>query len=350
VAVIVPIKGAGDGLVGFLRGLRVQDYAHYRIIAAVESVDDPAHAVLEAEQERSGAPLEIVVAGLSSHGGQKVANLLAGLRRTDEGDELVAFIDADTQPTPLWLARLVAGHVDAGREAVTGYRWMVPSDERLGSCLVTAANASIATLPRQASVLNLCWGGSVLVPHATLARIDIEAWWDGAVSDDLQMTAALAAAGIRVHAPRQCLLLSPVSMSIPEVAAFGVRQYRLLRTHRPGLWAMAMTVLLLPPVALLANVPALAAGSVATWLGLAVILGLGETRTRLRQRIQAAIWGKAVAGDSRRRWAIDRWLRPIWWLLHAGCAAAAALSRTIRWAGVTYRIAAGRAVLAKRDR
>ena len=41
VAVILPARGATT-LAGHLRLLRAQEYAHYRIIASVESRDDPA--------------------------------------------------------------------------------------------------------------------------------------------------------------------------------------------------------------------------------------------------------------------------------------------------------------------
>ena len=44
VAVILPVRGA-DNLARILRLLRAQQYRHYRIIASVESADDPAFEV-----------------------------------------------------------------------------------------------------------------------------------------------------------------------------------------------------------------------------------------------------------------------------------------------------------------
>ena len=115
---------------------------------AVESRDDPAFALLTAEKARRGAPLEIVVAGLAERAGQKVWNQLAALDRLTPEDEIVAFIDADTAPTPLWLPRLVAVLVNSGRPVATGYRWMIPADARASSCGLAAANNAIAALPR----------------------------------------------------------------------------------------------------------------------------------------------------------------------------------------------------------
>jgi hypothetical protein len=66
-------------------------------------------------------------------------------------------------------------------------------------------------------------------------------------------------------------------------------------------------------------------------------------------RIQHAVWGDEVAGYGPFRWHVERWLRPAWWLLHAGCAVAAAASRTISWAGIDYRIDGPRDVALRRE-
>ncbi|MBO0733039.1 MAG: glycosyltransferase, partial [Methylocapsa sp.] len=126
-AVIVAIKGASDASRAFFRRLRDQDYPSYRIIAAIESEEDPAAAMLAEERELPGAPLDIVIAGQSKRTGQKVWNLLAALSALEPRDELAVFADADTLPALLWLSRLVASLINPGREAVTGYRWIIPS-------------------------------------------------------------------------------------------------------------------------------------------------------------------------------------------------------------------------------
>src|SRR3712207_9063312 len=47
VLVLVPVRGAPPGLTAFLDGLPVQDYrGAWRVAFAVESREDPAHAVL----------------------------------------------------------------------------------------------------------------------------------------------------------------------------------------------------------------------------------------------------------------------------------------------------------------
>lgn len=347
VAVIVPTRGAAN-LADHLRLLRAQHYGAYRVIAVVESERDPAYALLRAAEGEPGAPLDVKVAGQAENAGQKVWNLLAGLDALAPDDEVVAFIDADTLPTPLWLPRLVAVLVNSGLPLATGYRWMTPVDDRWSSCCLAAADNSLAALPRGGLSLSFVWGGSVAAKRTTLEAIRIRDFWSGAISDDLQMTEALRQAGLRSQTPRQALLLTPVSASWRSLLAFGVRQYRFIWLDRPTNWAIAVACLWTPPLCLALALPRFLAGSASAWAMLAVVLALGEIRGRIRRSIQNRLWPHVGDRKDRRRWRAERWLRPLWWLAHALCAAGAPLSRTIDWAGIRYRVNARQSVVIER--
>lgn len=336
VAVIVPIKQTSPATEAFLHALRHQDYPNYRIIAAVESEEDPAFSSLKRHTEIPGAPVEICVAGLAYRSGQKVHNLLAALSRLGPGDEIVAFTDADTLPQPLWLPRLIAGIVNAGRPAVTGYRWMIPADGRLSSAVVAAANASIATLLRVPYIANACWGGTMVMSRATLERIDICRYWEGAMVDDLQMTRALRDHHVMIFSPRQSLLLSPVSMSWRQAFAFGRRQYQVVLTHDPDLWLLAALGTAVPAISFAIALALVFHGSIFA-LGVLIVAGLlGAVRTLLRQQVVAALWGRELMTELSGFWRTDLWLRPLWWGFHAICVFSAIGSRRITWAGVDY--------------
>jgi Glycosyl transferase family 21 len=336
VAVIVPVKGTSKATEAFLHAIRHQDYPNYRIIAAVESEEDPAFRALEQQIGTPGAPMEICIAGLAHRSGQKIHNLLAALPRLGPADEIVAFTDADTLPQPLWLSRLVAGIVNAGRPAVTGYRWMIPADARLSSAVVAAANASIATLLRVPYVANACWGGTMVMSRHTLERIDIRRYWEGAILDDLQMTRALRDHGIMIFSPRQSLLLSPIAMDWRQAFAFGRRQYQLVLTHDPDLWLLAALGTAVPAISFAIAIALLCQGGVFALSVLALAGLLGALRTHFRQQIVTALWGRELMSGLAGFWTIDRWLRPLWWGFHAICVFSALGSRRISWAGVDY--------------
>jgi cellulose synthase/poly-beta-1,6-N-acetylglucosamine synthase-like glycosyltransferase len=337
-AVIVAVKNASDVSRAFFGRLRHQAYPDYRIIAAVESEEDPAFAMVTEESKRPGASLRTVVAGKSARTGQKVWNLLAALDAIEPSDEIVAFVDADTLPEPEWLSRLVAALVNTGRDAVTGYRWIIPTDNRVSSAIVAAANASVVTVPRLPSIINHCWGGTMAMRSKTLERIDIRRYWVGAISDDAQMTRAFEEAGYEVYSPRQNLLLSPVAMNWSEALSFGRRQYRILWLHSPDLWALAALGTLFPIAAAIAALSMALQGSVLAITLIGVSLVLGEVRYHCRRRIVIALWGEATAAGRATYWRVERWLRPLWWSFHAVCVFSALGSRHIRWAGIDYRV------------
>jgi hypothetical protein len=337
VAVILPARGSGR-LAEFLPALRGQVYEPYRVIAAVESQDDPAFAILNAAIREPGAPLEIVVAGLAVDAGQKVWNQLAALDRLRAADEIVALIDADTLPTPLWLPRLVAALVNSARPVITGYRWMTPVDGRASSLCLAAANNAIAALPRGALPMPLVWGGSIAMRRETLQAIRLRDFWRGAISDDGQMAEALRVAGLTAHAPRQGLLLTPVSSSWAELFEFGVRQYRFVFIHQPWSWAVAMAALWAPPICLMLAAPAFGSGSVAPWVALVIGLSLAEIRLRIRGSIERTLWPSLAAANTRKRKWRQRLLGPVCWMAHAVSAAGAPLSRRITWAGIRYHV------------
>jgi Glycosyl transferase family 21 len=336
VALIVPIKGSSEATEAFLQAIRRQDYPNYRVIAAVESETDPAFLLLQRHAATPGAAVEICVAGLAHRAGQKVHNLLAALSCLGPEDDVVAFTDADTLPQPVWLSRLIAGIVNAGRPTVTGYRWMIPADSRLSSAVVAAANASIATLLRVPYVANACWGGTMVMRRETLERIDIRRYWEGAILDDLQMTRALRDHNVMIFSPRQSLLLSPIAMDWHQAFAFGRRQYQLVLTHDPDLWLLAALGTAVPAFSFALAIALLFQGSIFALCVLALAGVLGAVRTQLRKQIVSALWGRELTTGLAGFWKIDRWLRPLWWGFHAICVFSALGSRRIRWAGVDY--------------
>jgi Glycosyl transferase family 21 len=337
-AVIIAIKGASDASLTFFRRLRNQTYPDYRIIAAIESELDPAFAMLTEERSHAGAPLQIVIAGESTNTGQKVWNLLAALDALEARDELIVFTDADTLPSPNWLTQLAASLINPGREAVTGYRWIVPADNSLSSAVVAAANASIVTLPRLPSIINHFWGGTMAMRHETLERIDIRRYWTGAISDDTQMTRAFNRAECPIFSPRQSLLLSPVSVSWREALAFGKRQYRILWFEARTIWILAALITAFPIAAAISALSLACRGNVYALAAIATVLVLGEVRYQCRRKIVAALWGGEPICQNKFYWRVERWLRPLWWSFHALCVFSALGSRHIHWAGVDYWI------------
>jgi ceramide glucosyltransferase len=81
IGLIVPCKGADFALKENLSCLFSQDYEDYEIYFVVESADDPACGIIrKILSSQSHIPAYLIVAGETTHGGQKIHNLLCGYR------------------------------------------------------------------------------------------------------------------------------------------------------------------------------------------------------------------------------------------------------------------------------
>jgi len=324
---IIPVRGIPANLDALWQGICAQSDRPSRVVFAVESAHDPAHGMLQAL--RGGPPIELVVAGATAQRAQKVHNQLAALRTLRPGDDVVVFADADIAPDPNWLARLIRG-LDPGNMA-SGYRWMVPTDERWATAFACVANSSIATVPRRA--WSIAWGGSMAIHRSTLEALPIEQCWDRAALDDLPLTRAMKARGLRVRAPRDALVQGPASYDWKDAIAFGRRQYLFVRMHTPLHWLAAAGATTIPLIGWVVAVPLAVNGS-ASALGVIVAANaLDHLRAYFRRRVGRKLWGTKM---SRRLALLDSWGTPAVLAVHAAVIWSTLLGRKITWAGRIY--------------
>ena len=334
--VIVSVKGAGPELPRLFDALMRQTYAPFRLCFVVETETDEAHGPLLRAHLQEPDRIQLIVAGLAMRGGQKAHNLLAALDRLALDDEIVVFADVDIVPEPSWLERLVQPLVSGHAAAVSGYRWLVPDDQRLASAFASALNSSIATLPRLAR-WNIAWGGSTAVRRQTIADIDLRTWWRGAISTDVQFTRAIWAKPGRIVAPRDLLVRSPVAYDWPMMFNFARRQYMQIRLHAPRHWLGAFAVV----AGLFAGWPlALFGVAQGSWPAVAALVSVivcDQARALIRRDIVRHLWGERGLAELRLPLLLDRFATPLCLGLHAAIIASAAVGREIRWAGVRYR-------------
>lgn len=332
---IIPVRGIPTRLREMWRGICAQSYRPARVIFAVESMDDPAHAALGTLA--GGPPVEIVVAGPATQRGQKIHNTLAALARLEPSDAIVVFADADIAPAADWLARLVRELEPHRMDMASGYRWMMPTDDRWATAFVCVINSSIAAAVRDSKWAN-AWGGSMALRRSTLAKLQLETLWERAVSDDLTLSRAVRAIGGKVRSPRDMLVPTLVSYTWREAISFGRRQYLFTRLHAPRLWMLAAAATTIPLVGWVAALPLAATGDK---LAIGIIItayALDYARARLRERIPRKLWGAEIPDHIK---TLDRWATPAWLAVHALVIWSTLFGRTITWAGRTYQFDSG---------
>lgn len=332
VALIVPVRGPAPRLPAVLDALLAQDWPDLRIIVAVESEADPAHALATAAAA-ADSRITVVVAGEALARGQKVQNLLAALPQITPKDTFVVFFDADAVAPPGFLRTLLRPLLFRVADLGSGYRIVVPEPGSAGGLLVALADHGVSTFPRLRAI-GVLSGGSTAIRAEILPGLQLPRAWNGALSDDLTLTRHARSLGVAIHGVHAALLPSPMALSIADAFGFGVRQMRLLRLHLPRLWAVFGAFSLLPVLGtllLLAGAPGAATAALVAFVSL-----------QLRLSLREAILKRLLSGEDlarcRRAILLGRLLSPLAIGFRAACWVASAFTRRITWAGITYQV------------
>lgn len=235
--VIVPCKGLEHDFEENIKPLLNQEYRDYEIIFVTESEKDPAYAVLSKMIRQSRRAAWLVVAGQAKDQGQKVHNLCAAidmLNTIDRRAEVLIFADSDARATRQWLSDLVAPLGDKRVGATTGFRWFVSHRSNPASVLLSVWNSSALSLLGENS--GFTWGGSTAIRRENFEKLAIKRRWQGALSDDYVVTAAIREAGQRITFVPNGLLASFTNASLAELLEFTTRQMRITRVYSPKVW------------------------------------------------------------------------------------------------------------------
>lgn len=330
--VVVPVKGADDGLRHHVSALSRQDYPRYRVQYVVESAEDAAHRAL------LQLGCDVLVAGRSERGGQKVHNLLAALNALRNDDEVVVFADADGVPSIQWLRRLIAPLRNSDIGATSSYRWLVPG-KGLASVVMAILNRSVATLIA-AGARTFAWGGSTAIRRDMIEEIKLREFWNGALSDDYRLSAAVRESGKRISSVPICGVASPVCASWSGLWEFGRRQYLITRRHVAWIWWVGLLSTGLYTASFTsAVIVTIDAGTHATQAltAIAAVFALDALRAVFRVRSMQRLF---AAEDSRLTDARTLWLElfctPLWMAIHFSIVLGSAFGNRITWAGITY--------------
>jgi cellulose synthase/poly-beta-1,6-N-acetylglucosamine synthase-like glycosyltransferase len=263
VALIIACKGLEPGFEANVSSFLCQDYPHYQVIFTVASVDVPAYQALRTcleaasqnklnkEQEtiepqatppycgvlkeNGGVQTALVVAGYSESHGEKIHNLLEGLKAVGAKAEVLAFADIDGRPGRDWLRSLVAPLQDPTITVSTGIRWYLPGSGFV-SHLRSAWDASDVHLLGDHEH-NFAWGGSMAARTIDFKRMGVaERYWVNAVSDDKAVTQAVREAGGRIWFEPRCIVACRGESKFGEFLSWSKRYFITMRIYWPGLW------------------------------------------------------------------------------------------------------------------
>lgn len=353
--IIAPCKGLDAGLRENLEILLEQDYAEYEVIFVVDDLDDPAVEVIEevsrkdakAAKEDTGNEVEtkLVVAPKSTDSSQKVENLREAVLHASEESKVYVFVDSDARPAKYWLRHLVAPLEDENIGAATGYRWFISKKPTIASEMQSIWNASIASALGANMQSNFCWGGSMAIRRDTFERLDIRKKWHGTLSDDFVVTHTMSVANLPIYFVPQALTATIEDCGFSELLEFTTRQMKITRVYASKLWLLSFFGSGLFNFVMICSVSIVifnAAGGIEFWAALITLFAVGVcsiAKSTLRLNAVRLVLDGHRVELKRQYWThnIQAFLTPALFLYNCF---AAALSRTVTWRGVTYKLTA----------
>jgi cellulose synthase/poly-beta-1,6-N-acetylglucosamine synthase-like glycosyltransferase len=347
VSVIAPFRGLDQGLSENFSSLFNQSYPNYELIFVIDSLEDPALAVVEELGRRKlhDGPVQtrILCAGRATDSGQKVHNLRVAVEQLDARSEVLVFVDSDARPGPAWLKTLVAPLADSNVGAASGYRWFIPTNGSFAAHLRSVWNASITSALGADSTRNFCWGGSTAIRRSTFEDLKIAQRWKGTVSDDFTMTRALQQAHLPINFVPMCIVPSIETCNFREMLEFTNRQLKITRVYAPHLWRPLLIGSLLFCGVFFGGLVMLAIAALQgefSWLLAALLMTifiLGAVKSFIRLRA-ITIPLQRYERELDRSILAHLFLWPLASFIYLMNATVAAFSRRIEWRGITYKL------------
>lgn len=328
--VIVPVKGADEGLLENLASLASLDYPDYELILTARTASDIPPDVLPRR-------LKIVLAeGSDLHTGEKVQNLSAAVRMARSNSEVFAFADSDGRASRNWLKALVIPLHESQVGASAGYRWYVPERPGFWSLMRSVWNAAIAGRfgPGPSP---FAWGGAMAVRRSVFSEARVLEFWKGSVSDDYALTAAIESAGLKIAFAPGAMVACVDHTTGPEFLRWAKRQMVITRVYYPKLWWPALISHIFYCGSMVAAVLAAVRGYRAAEWVLVAQLGLGMLKGINRATLAKAELPDYKVWFDRYGW-VHTWWTPLatWiWLYTLLCSG---VTNVIEWRGNRYEL------------
>lgn len=332
--VIVPVKGAEEGLRANLESLAQLDYPDFELIVTARREEDIPPGVVPPK-----ARIAISGDGDSSTG-EKINNLIAAVASAHPRSAIFAFADSDGQVQPGWLRGLVSGLEREKAGASSGYRVYLPARAGFWPICRSIWNAVIGG-GFGAGDNRFAWGGGMAIRRDLFQKLKVVERWRGSVSDDYALSAAVHDAGLHIVYEPLAQVISSGGTGGAEFLSWVRRQMVITRVYAPRLWGLALFAHLVYCAAMAASMAVSLQGNLTGVYTLVAQLLLSFWKGANRLQIMRLSLPDQRPWLRRHGWT-HVWLVPLGtWLWLFGLLASA-MTNVIEWRGNRYRLNAAR--------
>lgn len=229
-AVLLALRGDDPFLHRCLEGLLSQSYRNYAVRIIVDHPNDPALDVVHRfftdrkKNNKKNTTNDIDILVVDNHldtCALKCNSLLAALEKLDPSFEVVVTLDADTNPYPDWLGRLVAPLCDPRCAVASGMRWYAPSRNNPGTLVRYLWNAAAFV---QMYLYKIPWGGSLAIKRTLFSEHGLSDRWRTSFTDDVSVSKIVDEAEMKVEYVPTIIMLNRETCRLSNFFSWVQRQ------------------------------------------------------------------------------------------------------------------------------
>ena len=207
--VILAVRGCDPTLENTVRGLLNQNFRSYQVIVVVDSRTDPAWEMLQqwkVEFDHDDRMLITLMDPPRPHCSLKCSALIGAVEMLPVQTQWVAFVDADVDVHPDWLADVLGPLTDSGVCVSTGNQWFEPSDPNASGPMLRSIWNAGALVP--SVLLEHAWAGSMAVRYEDLIVSRLIDDWKTAIVDDGPMANFAQQMNGRIHVSPKLIMVN----------------------------------------------------------------------------------------------------------------------------------------------
>lgn len=345
-SIMMSLRGADPQLCSSLKQILEQDYPDYKLHVVVDSLNDPAHAVVAEAAKSYGEKLDLSILTQRRHTcGLQCSAFVQAYQRIDTDSEIIVTVDGDLMPHRTWLKELVAPMQDSRVGATFGNRWFTPVVSTYGGLVRYLWNTA-AVVPM--ALLSIPWGGCFAMRRSAFDQAALADIWSRAIVHDAPIMECLKRLKLKIRFVPNLMMPIREPCSLRFSLDFIKRQMTWTRIYHSGwgailvhasvttiLWLTAISLVVVGSIRSDWHTVGLSGVSLLAYIAVMLVLvGFLElaVRTTLRRRQEATAWGDALT-----------WLKlPLALVLAQGTHFVAVLLansiRHVTWRGVTYQL------------
>lgn len=229
-AILLCLRGADPFLEQCIARLLDQDYPDYELHVVVDSLTDPAQAILQAFESNSRLHVHVLKDAAESCS-LKCSSIIQAVRELDPSFEVIALCDADSTPHRTWLAELVAPLAREDVGATTGNRWYDPPTATGGSIVRYLWNVPTAI---NMILLRIAWGGSLAIRRRVIDETGLLEKWSTALCEDTMLFSVLRRHGYRQVFVTSVMMVNRESCTFGDLMQWIPRQLLTAKLYHPS--------------------------------------------------------------------------------------------------------------------